>query len=67
MASKWKAYQVWKPWLQGGCVYMVGRVKVETRPLEDSNIEWNGFYSKSCAEAMEFADGLNKKEARTDE
>lgn len=61
--NEWKVYQVWLPWNQGGCVYKVGKVKDPNKPLADSNMEWNGFYSNSYAEAHQFAKELNKKEA----
>ena len=60
--NEWKVYQVYRSWEQGGCWYMVGRIIDSDKPLENDNIEWNGFYSKSYNEARQFAKELNKKE-----
>lgn len=60
--DKWKVYKVLGPWIQGGCIYKVGRPKDESKPLEDNNIEWQGFTSTSWAEAMRFAAKQNKED-----
>ena len=60
--NKWKVYKVLGAWIQGGCVYKVGRPIDINKPVEECNIEWQGFKSKSWAEATRFAVRLNKEE-----
>ena len=60
--SRWKVYKVYLEWKFGECLYMVGRVLDETKPLSSDVIEWNGFYSSSPDEAKKFADELNRSE-----
>lgn len=67
MGSKWKVYQVYQPWNQGGSIYKVGRLKDSEKPVEESNINWEGFASSSWAEAMKYAHRINEKEEQGNE
>lgn len=59
--GEWKAYQTWSISMNR-MVYKVGRKRDLNKPVDENNIEWNGFYSLNPQEAKEYANELNRKE-----
>lgn len=59
--GEWKVYKIYLFW-RSDWMYLVGRKIDETGPLENSNIEWEGFYSSDQDECIRFAKELNRRQ-----
>ena len=59
--GEWRVYKIYLFW-RSDWMYLVGRKIDETGPLENSNIEWEGFYSSDQDECIQFAKELNRRQ-----